>query len=1309
MENGYVICLLKYILGNGNTDSRSWDSLSENNRPVSLGYFGRVDVVHIDQFKDYMDVASVHNAGFTGSRKQILLYPLNLPNPDQIKFQTFDSEDAGRLPFQPVSGKRPCFCCLSILNISQSVKEHECNDDYASGIRKIAAVLARQIDSCVNESGKDAWLPYAIMGLLGTEDICVIFLSDSFNMICTAINRLRRLETKNLHQRILDNSHSILMVDFCEDSTPPKWDDTIAEIRFSLKSGEGLDYIMEVKSAIARRAPDQDVVLNSQIGEYDAVIRCPASALGSYLYGYNQMLNYGTTQYRDAAYQSETLLFQRAGISTVPPIPVDLSSFAGEPPQIGETLANKLAGPMEDLVKKICACLEDESVATDTRTDSESSYVSQVLYRLLKDFMRNVSVPVGGTFQHDLSIQFQVAINAILHVAQTYRSDRANNGQAQQNFDMSFSQIVEAMSKSMQAASQIDRLCFEEQQSHLQNTGTYHKVLLAYYGIVKAILELIYTIPRKVNSRQTVLVPLLSFGHTQIICSNAISSSFREEGGDKSLPARLICITLPYQALSNIPKYIGPLVHEIFHYSTPSDRESRNEDAGKCLTAVAFRCFLDQVGSSAHLSDQLGMLIFSQYREEFLNAVGAMFEDIWESLLDSYRSFSQKNSAEESLTEDSISSDAFFRAVKLALTPCGIAGTITTTERLYCEGWKDLRKQLLTRDDLTNAVTSAFQLTETLDDDAIQAYIMGIWEHHANQISGKISAFLSVYETYLREIPPDLFDIGCVTLGEPKEVKAQQYLWQVHSIRKDKLYYSDGRHTGEASCWIDGNSIRIGTVLDYLVFGSLDRVNSSCTRKKCITKKLEEWYSVEGKWALDMAKNKSAISMDYEKYCTERIFANLLIGDYIRQIDQQIGALTKNPRARKIMERLTKFYQEYYRALNELDGGRQADITFDLAIRIIEFYQSQQKLSSLCQLCGSSPVLTVDQPKKATAQSLLLYTSYECEIMVFKPSKLSDAVTQVFEFMCPKAAEAPLWFRGQAESDWKLLPNAMRSAKSPEGTSNIGENGLLPGMRKVLTLAKAKILPQGDRFHKAEWLALLQHYKFKTTLLDWSEDLHSALYFAIEPWIECPEQKQTKNASVHVLNPILYNLARDLLEKTRKKDLGPKGESAYNQSVERLKNYLVTGCDKGEEYAIPLFTHGCNDEYQCYFDLDIDREVEKGHVNLPMAAMTPATNERMKMQAGVFTFCDVRSKPELVHGSWSYDANELSGIQQQFFQSVNQLDIPKKFIRPFLYNIVLNCNNSKAFTNYLRAIGMRKYRMYPELTSLADDIMAQSF
>lgn len=1287
-EKGYVVCLLKYILGDSGSDLACWNDVSENKKPVALGYFGRVDVVAVSRFEEYMSIASTYNTRFAGSRKQLLLYPLLTEKQSQIRWQAFDPANGGRLPFQPAEGGRPCFCCLSILNISQSVKEAVCGADYASGIREIAQCLSDQLKKYLKGSGEGAWMPFAVMGLLGTEDLCLISLSNDFSVICKAVNHLRSLTISAMDEFIIENSHSIQMVDFSDKAMEPRWGETTAEIHFSLKTNDGMAYLEKVRNAIDAHMPGQDVHLESQIGEYDAVIRCPAAALGSYLYGYGQALNYNHPEYRRAAYQSETLLYQKTDLAPATRNPVELAGVPREwkpsIPYSGEQISNEIGAWMEQSVKEISCCIQ-EGV-------SGSEHISQVLYRLLKDFMYIESIPFGGSFQQDLYVQFRGAVTAVVYAAQQYqRLSKEDAGEARRRFDRTFPQIINALSGSMKAASQIDRLYFEEQQSHLQNTGAYHKVLLAYYGIVKVLLQFVYGISRKRGSSQPVLIPLLSFGHAQIVCSRTFDTKYEGK------PARLLCITLPYQALSNIPKYIGPLAHEIFHYSTPADRAMRNEAAGKCLTAVAFRYFLDQVGVASKCEGPAGAMLFNEYRMEFLSVTADLFDNIMHNLVAQYPTDLLPIQPEDDV-RSAISSESFFQCIRESLSPPLRKDVGNPIEQLYCEGWLELRKRLKKPAKGNPWVTALFALDKNWDDHKLHRHIQRIYQNCLAQTASEIPAHLGVYEMALREVPPDLFDIGLVLWNMSDEERTKQYLWQIHSIRSDKLYYNDNPEDRCAESLIEGNNIRFGIVLDYLTFGLVDNdsIAELGARKEQISRKLQQWRDAESlseHQKTEWEKNCQAILSDYTKYFVDSLFANILFKDYIQRIIDQLQNLFAQENIKPGLESLSGFYREYCEIRNIISDTERDAALMNLSLHIIEFYQCQPTLSGLSRLCGSAPLLENSPGLAACPDGV--YDAQKCEVMVFGPEELSAKIVEVYEAMHLKNPTALLWFRGQRLETWALLPNIMREGRA---------DGFLPGMRKMMTLAKAKILPQGAGFHGAEWLALLQHYSFKTSLLDWSEDLHSALFFAIERWIEDLSQAEEGNASISVLNPILYNLVRDVFDNDRYAE-DPIANEPYLLAVKHLKSYLESGANEGMEHTIPLFASGEDCEsYQCYFDL---ANKDSTHIHLPIAAVTPASNDRMKRQAGVFTFCDVRTKPnKTADGRYTYDSYDLTDIQRRYFDSARQIGI--KNPAPFLYKLILSSANAAQFVRYVRAIGMRKYRMYPELNHLADDIMSQS-
>lgn len=90
-------------------------------------------------------------------------------------------------------------------------------------------------------------------------------------------------------------------------------------------------------------------------------------------------------------------------------------------------------------------------------------------------------------------------------------------------------------------------------------------------------------------------------------------------------------------------------------------------------------------------------------------------------------------------------------------------------------------------------------------------------------------------------------------------------------------------------------------------------------------------------------------------------------------------------------------------------------------------------------------------------------------------------------------------FRGQA-CDWPLLPKAGRldylkneTNNTPRKYCRIEERKLLSNFKR-LAATRVGLAPRGD----LEWLAVGQHYGVPTRLIDWSESLFVAAYFACE-------------------------------------------------------------------------------------------------------------------------------------------------------------------------------------------------------------------
>jgi hypothetical protein len=100
-----------------------------------------------------------------------------------------------------------------------------------------------------------------------------------------------------------------------------------------------------------------------------------------------------------------------------------------------------------------------------------------------------------------------------------------------------------------------------------------------------------------------------------------------------------------------------------------------------------------------------------------------------------------------------------------------------------------------------------------------------------------------------------------------------------------------------------------------------------------------------------------------------------------------------------------------------------------------------------------------------------------------------------------------LWWRGQANASWLLLPGIHRTG--------------LPDSEKNLTARFVQKVPPRYPDHPEfndfpGWLFLLQHYRFPTRLLDWTESPLIACHFAVT---ECLED----DGAIWVLDPFKLN------------------------------------------------------------------------------------------------------------------------------------------------------------------------------------------
>lgn len=163
--------------------------------------------------------------------------------------------------------------------------------------------------------------------------------------------------------------------------------------------------------------------------------------------------------------------------------------------------------------------------------------------------------------------------------------------------------------------------------------------------------------------------------------------------------------------------------------------------------------------------------------------------------------------------------------------------------------------------------------------------------------------------------------------------------------------------------------------------------------------------------------------------------------------------------------------------------------------------------------------------------------------------------------------DAVLWFRGQANKEWKLIPSLFRHPKGLRGEQ---------AMIKVFKQRSRPYLldrPTSDW----EWLFLMQHHRLPTRLLDWTQSPLAGLFFALFD----KANHDSEDGALWFLDPVALN----------------------RQAGHRRL------------FAQELLAFDVDAVLTSYLPDEINPQAP----NFPVAAIGPRNSPRMVAQAGVFT------------------------------------------------------------------------------------------
>lgn len=250
-----------------------------------------------------------------------------------------------------------------------------------------------------------------------------------------------------------------------------------------------------------------------------------------------------------------------------------------------------------------------------------------------------------------------------------------------------------------------------------------------------------------------------------------------------------------------------------------------------------------------------------------------------------------------------------------------------------------------------------------------------------------------------------------------------------------------------------------------------------------------------------------------------------------------------------------------------------------------------------------------------------------------------------------------LWFRGQSNASYSLIPSLFRTKAHAEKKAGIGNYTKLHYAEDIRTqhyIAKNFHLLSKEPSSRVEWLEVMQHHQVNTRVLDWSESSLHSLLFALEPFFDGSKYKEDSRKKcvpcVWVLSPkmlnkkIMKHLQQDTdLQKSLMNDLGvnTKEQKAILHNFKEYGEFGVYSETEETNHIDYIFNlSSINDEllrdrnrlkellikgdvmnpyYYLLSRIYSDGYVLKDRKLPPLCVVHPYHSERIKAQKGVFS------------------------------------------------------------------------------------------
>lgn len=1136
---------------------------------TSFGNFDRLRFSPVSNFTDYLKQSS-KSSSWNGGRKDILMYPLDHGEPAIYS-------NAENVPF----------LIVTMFYLTEKAKAQV--GDYGKllqlcrdGIERISKEYRHHL----REAGEKGQLAYQVYGTFESAQLAVIWTTDQFVNVQYLVDQLRymTLETEPLFSAAY-TIVALTGVPFPEHLKGGAMiqlaSGTVRDTQMICDNNVVVNHLNSLASSNSEKAT---FCVMPCVGEYDYIINSTPPQLNLFVsekkvngdkFHVGELCNEAESFRRFFSCSTTRLYYRRE----------DIPNQIWDDPTWSHRLCVKADSlcPLSNLWNLPLECnwekeeYEKFRLLVQNSSEDASSFCIN-LDLLYKDFARAVHTSPNRQWVHDLKTQFTAA----LHLLQSFR-DEANPEKIWMDMVSVkyFNDVFRLLRQQIHHVNEAGKFSFEEPGLYAEDTSEYDLLLHMYYGAVKEILTYVYG--KEEDGRQgeqSELIPLIHFELAPKVSSELY---FEQPGVNR----RLVDISMPYDAWGEPEMFIQYLIHEIYHYAAPVDRDMRNR-----LFSQFVVC---EVLANALIANVIEEYSLQEQSVPSISSV-TMQSSCWELLKKNIREIFRKNKT----NKPDVSGASLYTAYDEDLFEIALATVIHILRRqlyrelkkidipLYIEKEKNLVLKDCAWQEFFAALSSWYCMEEggsaeghnfgsvllqvlpmVCSDLMNECRDIGVCEYDiavllnnavskpigksrtiADYIRKQHDAWVLPLVSKLREIFPDCAMVKLCGLDSLEYVLAYVVLQE----KLNNTIAFQENHSLEV--------LRIGCVLDMLLEQELLAVKSknlidNSPQNRCELFKNKQTHFVKMYCAYmnncgwGNTRNESILCESANEWF--HVFKGIL-SDYYSQYDCYQFLLVQLrdeqflPRCYPKQEsRLSRAVTGYYDALLH-ENAEEA--LFKNHIQTIQIFQCQPFLQELRPVSpAASSEYSQVLPEASHFVGVRKADVSDTVWTLSEAENLQKMITMAFhrldqshkEIFGKSLTPTELWFRGVSSVSYEVIPSVMvhfLDDSNLEGrVTHTGKNiyGFLWQYQRNLC-DRFKYQADGageiinpDSYTVPDYLALMQHYQQYTNLLDWSEDAFSSLYFALEDYCDNKDKKpgeEEKEACLLILDPVHYNFAR---------------------------------------------------------------------------------------------------------------------------------------------------------------------------------------